>query len=136
MESLFVLFSSMKMCFFKRQNLRQFAFELIEKEPKLITIEVDFKKNERKAKYPKKLVRSIQEVGKKYPFFVRDVCIKYADVCVLYRHPVFKKYEMSISETEASYYARLRKYVENNRSPAQFDVLQERENILRNRYPV
>ena len=136
MDSLFVLFSSMKMCFFKRQNLRQFAFELIEKEPKLITIEVDFKKNGRKAKYPKKLVRYIQEVGKKYPFFVRDVCIKYADVCVLYRHPVFKKYEMSISETEESYYARLRKYVENNRSPAQLDVLQERENILRNRYPV
>ena len=123
--------------FYKNIDYKLVALDLIHKNPKLIRIVVgfEFSNKEPKSKFPKRMVKAIHNWGNKYTSYVRDVLVTYSDTVCLYRHPRFKFSEMSISETEETYFKRLRDYVERNRSPAQLEFLKERSKYLKEKYP-
>ena len=87
------------------------------------------------SKFPKRMVKAINKWGNKYTSCVRDVLFTYSDTVCWFRHPRIKCSEMSISESEETYYKRLRDYVERNRSPAQPEFLKERTKYLKEKYP-
>ena len=99
--------------FYKNIDNKLFALDLIYKNPKLIRIVVNFEfdNKEPKSKFPKKMVSAIHKWGNKYSSYIRDVMVIYKDTTCLFRHPRFKFCEMSISETDDIYYARLRQPV-------------------------
>ena len=100
-----------------------------------ITINFDYANVPReKSLHLAKLVKAIHNWGHSNEDHVRDILVSYKDKKAFIRHPKFKQCEMSISETEEIFDLRLKRLVEENRSPAQFDFLKYREKYLNEKY--
>lgn len=82
------------------------------------------------------LIREIFKWGYRCDVLKRDIRLTYKGRKRFIHHPATPEYAQWLSENARQHKLRLKKIIEDNRTPAQLDFLKEREMYLREKYNI